>query len=271
MTLTPARPLPPVSNPAALAGLRRQVRALEAQDGVTRAVLPFGVEPLDARLPGGGLALGALHEVAGGADEALHGAAAARFAAGVVARTGGEVLWCRRQADLFAPSLAQVGLPPERVIFADAGDEAGVLAAMEEGLRWPGLAGVVGEVGKLSMTASRRLQLAAEKSGAICLAVRRWKRVADAADLGQPTAAQTRWRVSPLPSSPLPPRVPGLGRPRWFLELLRCRAGEAFDIELEACDTKGHLRLPAPLAHRPSGTWPPGPWPAEPEQDRAVA
>jgi hypothetical protein len=75
---------------------------------------------------------------------------------------------------------------------------------MEEGLRWPGLAGVVGEVGKLSMTASRRLQLAAEKSGQMAIAIRRWRRVADAADLGQPTAAATRWRVSALPSSPLP-------------------------------------------------------------------
>jgi protein ImuA len=241
---------------AALDALRRKVRALEAQERSTRAVLPFGVPPLDARLPGGGLALGALHEVAGGAEEALYGAAAARFAAGILARAKGEVLWCRRQADLFAPALAQTGLPPQRVIFADAGDEAGVLAAMEEGLRWPGLAGVVGEVGKLSMTASRRLQLAAERSGQIAIAVRRWRRIADAADLGQPTAAQTRWRISPLPSTPLPPSVPGVGRPRWFLELLRCRAGDAFDIELEACDAKGHLRLPAPLAHRPVGPSP---------------
>jgi protein ImuA len=226
---------------------------LEAQDRVTRAVLPFGVAPLDARLPGGGLALGALHEVAGGAEGALHGAAAAKFAAGILARAQGEVLWCLRQRDLFAPSLAQVGLPPDRLIFVEAGDEAGVLAAMEEGLRCSGLAGVVGEVAKLSMTASRRLQLAAEKSGQMAIAIRRWRRTADAADLGQPTAATTRWRVSSLPSSPLPDAIPGIGQPRWFLELLRCKAGEAFDIELEACDTKGHLRLPAPLAHRPVG------------------
>ncbi len=258
--MTPAR------SPAALDALRRQVRSIETEGQATRAVLPFGVGALDARLPGGGLTFGALHEVAGGADGALHGAAAARFAAGILARADGEVLWCLRQRDLFAPSLAQVGLPPERVIFAEAGDEAGVLASMEEGLRWPGLAGVIGEVAKLSMTASRRLQLAAEKSGQMAIAIRRWRRVADAADLGQPTAAATRWRVSALPSSPLP--VPGVGRPRWFLELLRCRAGDAFDIELEACDAKGHLRLPAPLAHRPVG---PEPGPDELGQERAAA
>lgn len=240
--------------PAALDALRRKVHALETAERATRAVLPFGVEAIDARLPGGGLPVAALHEVAGGADGALHGAAAAKFAAGLMARMDGPVLWCRRHPDLFAPALARSGLSPDRVIFADAGDEDGVLASMEEGLRHPGLAGVVGEVAKLSMTASRRLQLAAEKSGQMAVAIRRWKRTADAADLGRPTAAFSRWRVSALPSSPLP--TAGVGRARWFLELFRCRAGEAFDLEIEACDAKGHLRLPAPLADRPAGAVP---------------
>jgi protein ImuA len=90
-------------SPAALDALRRQVRALETEDRATRAVLPFGIGALDARLPGGGLALGALHEVAGGADGALHGAAGRQFAAGMLARAEGDVLWCLRQRDLFAP------------------------------------------------------------------------------------------------------------------------------------------------------------------------
>jgi protein ImuA len=62
------------------------------------------------------------------------------------------------------------------------------------------------------MTASRRLQLAAEGSGTLGIALRRWRRQTDATDFGQPTAAATRWRVSVLPSTPLP--VPGVGRAR---------------------------------------------------------
>jgi protein ImuA len=79
------------------------------------------------------------------------------------------------------------------------------------------------------MTASRRLQLAAEGSGTIGIAIRRWRRPAEAADFGQPTASVTRWRVSALPATPLP--VPGVGRARWQLELIRCRAGESADFE----------------------------------------
>jgi protein ImuA len=216
-------------------------------------VLPFGIKAIDRHLPGGGLALGALHEVAGGG----HGAAAALFAAGIVARTKGKVLWCLTRPDLFAPALAQAGLMPDRVIYVEAGDEKSVLICFEEGLQYGGLGAVVAEVARLSMTASRRLQLAAESSGTIGIAIRRWRRPAEAADFGQPTASVTRWRVSVLPATPLP--VPGVGRPRWHLELIRCRAGESADFEVEACDGKGRLALPSKLGPRTGceGHWAP--------------
>ena len=141
------------------------------------------------------------------------------------------------------------GLKSDRVIYLEGGDDKTVLACFEEGLRHGGLGAVVGEVARLPMTASRRLQLAAEGSGTIGIALRRWRRQTEASDFGQPTAATTRWRVSALPSTPLP--VPGVGRPRWLVELIRCRAGESADFELEACDDTGRLALPADLVHRP--------------------
>ena len=239
------------SRPSAdLDALRTRLRALE-QDGRSAAgVLPFGVPALDAALPAGGLALGALHEVAGAGAGAVDGAAAL-FAAGVVARRPGPVLWCVTRADLFAPALCQAGLPPDRVIYVEAGDEKSLLACFEEGLRQgAGLAGVVAETARLGLTASRRLQLAAEASGGLGLVVRRWRRPADAAAFGEPTAAATRWRVTAAPSSPLP--TPGVGRARWFIELVRCRGGDAAEFTLEACDETGHLALPADLAHRPA-------------------
>ena len=98
------------------------------------------------------------------------------------------------------------------------------------------------------MTASRRLQLAAEGSGVIGLALRRWRQQADATEFRQPTAATTRWRVSVLPSTPLP--VPGIGRARWGLELIRCRGGRSAAFEVKASDAKGRLALASTLAYR---------------------
>ena len=230
--------------------LRARIRRLEGTAGRRRLVLPFGIKAIDQRLPGGGLALGALHEVAGGGNGAIDGTTAALFAAGIAVRTRGKVLWCLTRPDLFAPALAQAGLVPDRVIYVEAGDEKSVLICFEEGLRHGGLGAVVAEVARLSMTASRRLQLAAESSGTIGLAIRRWRRPAEAADFGQPTASVTRWRVTVLPATPLP--VPGVGRPRWQLELIRCRAGDSADFEVEACDAKGRLALLSNLVHGPT-------------------
>jgi protein ImuA len=228
--------------------LRAKIEKIEGRGRRASSVLPFGIEAVDARLPGGGLALGALHEVAGGGNGAIDGAAAALFAAGIAARTRGKVLWAVTRPDLFAPALAQAGLAPERVLYVEAGDDKAVLACVEEGLRHGGLGAVVGEVARLSMTASRRLQLCAEEGGTPGLVLRRWRRQSEAADFGQPTAATTRWRVSAIPSAPLP--VPGVGRHRWLVELIRVRAGESADFELEACDGSGRLGLPADLVDR---------------------
>ena len=240
--------MPQPADSPVIAELRQRIQRLEGGSGRDRTVLPFGLAEMDRKLPGGGLALGALHEVAGGGNGAVDGAAAGLFAAGIAARTKGKVLWCVTRSDLFAPALAQAGLAPDRLIHLEAGDETALLACFEEGLRHGGLGAVIAEVARLSMTASRRLQLAAEGTGTIGVAVRRWRRQTEAADFGQPTASLTRWRVSVLPSEALP--VPGVGRSRWLVELIRCRAGESADFEVEACDAEGRLAVLSKMADR---------------------
>jgi protein ImuA len=235
---------------SALDALRAEVAQIEAGERTSYPALPFGMPAMDKALPSGGLALGALHEVAGGGVGVVDAAAAALFSAGIVARLDGWVLWCLTTPDLFAPALAQAGLDPDRVIYVEAGSNDAVLACFEEGLRHGGLVAVVAEVARLPMTASRRLQLAAESTGTIGIAVRRWRRPAEAADFGSPTAAVTRWRITAVPSGPLP--VPGISRARWLVELMRVRAGESSEWIVEGCDEEGYLGVPADLGDRPS-------------------
>jgi protein ImuA len=106
----------------AIESLRAQIELIEGQSQPVRSVLPFGIAEMDSRLPGGGLARGALHEIADGGNGGIDGAAAGLFAAGIAARTKGKVLWVFTRQDLFAPALAQVGLAPDRVIYVEAGD-----------------------------------------------------------------------------------------------------------------------------------------------------
>jgi len=237
-----------------LQDLRTRVSRIERKSrGRVRSTLPFGVPTIDAALPEGGLARSALHEIAGAGPDIEYAAAAALLAAGTAARLPGKILWALEQRDLFAPALAGVGLHPDRVIYAEAGRPAAVLLVMEEALRHRGLAAVIGEFsGRFGLTTSRRLQLAAEQSGVTAFALRRSRRHDDPR-LTEPTAAMTRWRVGAVPAPPaLPhhPHTPGLGRPRWRLELLRCRGGEPANWIVEACDAQGRLTLAADLAHR---------------------
>jgi protein ImuA len=210
------------------------------------ALLPFGINAIDGHLVTGGLSTGTLHEVSAGPHPA-HDAAMIQFASGILARLPGPVLWCIRRSDLFAPGLAAVGLDESRVHYAEAPDEKTLLLLMEEGLRHPGLAGVVGEVNNLSVVASRRLHLAARTSGVTAFVLHRTPRFAKQ-QKQEPTAAETRWRISAIPSSPL--TVAGIGRARWKVELVRSRDSEPRIWEVEACDEKGYVAVPAELADR---------------------
>ena len=257
---------------ATLTALRDRIRLLEQP--VRHGVLPFGAAPIDAALPGGGLALGALHEIVGVGGDEEDGAAAAGFIAGILARlsphppaalaagppglsTGageGPVLWCLRQPDLYGPGLAAHGLDPARLVLVAARRDEDILWAVEEGLRTAaaGLAAVVGEIGRLPMAAGRRLQLAAEHSGVTALLLRRWRNGAEAAaERDRPNAAVTRWRVGALPAADIP-GMPGIGRPRWRMELMRVRGGVPGSWEVEVADATGHVRISAGLADRPA-------------------
>jgi protein ImuA len=233
-----------------IAELRQWLARAETHERAEQACLPFGVEEVDCRLPVGGLALGHLHEVIEAGPTSEYAGLATLFVAGILARLAGPVLWCLRGRDLFAPALARIGLHPDRVIYCETWKDRDVLPTMEEGLRCKGLAGVVGEVNKLSLTASRRLQLGAGESGVTALAIRRWRNATEKSASEQPTAAATRWRVSPSPS--VQAGFEGLRRQLWHVDLLRVRGGEAHSWVLEACDAQGRLAFPAVLADRPA-------------------
>jgi protein ImuA len=210
--------------------LREKVRRLERAHSARRsgraASVPTGLPAVDALLPEGGLLTGALHEIEAGPGPsgrvAPHDGAALGFTAHLLGRFGpGTILWCRRptgpfDAPPYAPALA-AWFDPARLLTVTARRDEDLFWAMEEGLRCPGIAAVVGETRAADPTAGRRLSLAAEKNGVPALLLR-----------VQPAPPQsvcaTRWRVASAPSLSTP-GLADVGAVRWRLELRRNRFG----------------------------------------------
>ncbi|KTF67892.1 protein ImuA [Sphingomonas sp. WG] len=214
-------------------------------------VLPFGVDAIDSRLGAGGLRAGALHEASARSVAMVDDAATTLFLAGIAAReaaeAGGPVLWASCRSDLYAPGLAQAGLPPSSVIYAQPRDDVALLAVIEDALRDGTPSVVVAAATRVSMVATRRLQLVAAEADMPVLLLRR-RRGRDQDPLDEPSAAWTRWRIGAAPSERL--SVAGVGRPRWSVELARQRGGASFSLIVEGSDETGRLAVPAELGHR---------------------
>ena len=245
----------PAPLPSALRSPADQLAALRAalaQAHVQRGpALAFGLAALDDRLANGGLDSAGLHEIAAASPSLGDDAAATLFAAGIAARfadkPGFAVLWALSRFDLYAPGLEQAGLGPARIFYAQARKDSDILAIAEDALRDGAVACVVAEVKAADQTATRRLQLAASDGNTPMLLYRR-HRARDRCPFNQPSSAMTRWRIGCVSSARLP--YPGVGRPRWAVELVRQRGGNPFHLELDACDDQGRLALPAPARHR---------------------
>ena len=230
-----------VPREARIAALKGRIAALEAGTRTPSPVLSLGDPAIDGCFPAGGLPSGCWHEVMGAGLEDETSATPAAFAALLtrpLLKTGA-VVWVMRRTDLFAPGLAGFGFPTERLIQVKARDEAEVLSVLEDALGTVGVAAAIGEAEAPELKAGRRLQLACEKRGSfgVLLHRRPYGGAAGRARTVSGSSSFSRWRIAGAPSQP-PPDVPGLGPPRWRVELERCRGGRSGAWILESSEAE---------------------------------
>jgi protein ImuA len=229
-----------------LGALRQAIRKLEGntlEDAF--GAVSVGVTGLDAAL-GGGLARGALHEIAATRESDMPAATgfglALAFLAGSEAKNEQAdraakraIIWIAEDMALnesglpYGPGLDAHGLPPERLITVAVAHSRDVLWAMEEALRSSAVGVVIGEVrnARLDLVATRRLTLAAAGHGALGLILR-------AAPDPEASAAATRWIVGAAPSVPAHGTAfYGPGPPRFHAQLTRNRRGHLGSWTLE--------------------------------------
>ena len=147
------------------------------------------------------------------------------------------------QCELYAPAAVPFAVDLTKTVFIRPERPPDALWSLEQVLRTRGVGAVVCDVEQLSPQACRRLQLAAETGGGLGILLR------PAKACGQPSFAEYRFLVQPLP----PPdarraAVVAVSR-RWRVELLRGRkrfGGDSVIVELS--DGPNGLSLAAELA-----------------------
>jgi len=190
----------------------------------------MGLGPLESAFPNGIFPIGVIHEMVCSTPE--QAAATSGFIGGLLAslmQQGGPCLWIGTSRKLFPPSLTIFNVEPDRMIFIDLQREKDVLWATEEALKCEGLAAVVSELREISFAQSRRLQLAVENSKVTGFILRNDPRKMST------TTCVARWQITHLPSE-LEDGLPGVGFPRWQVELLKVRNGNPGSWKLEWVD-----------------------------------
>ncbi|MCK6484326.1 MAG: hypothetical protein L6R00_09360 [Phycisphaerae bacterium] len=258
--MTPAvrRPIP---SPALLRTLEENVRRIEGGFGRRdqRRHLPTGLAALDAALPGGGLAAGAIHELLSETDgagswtwalwlaaRAAEGglpAHAGRGASSAPSRRersppGGYLVWLDGPREFYPPAAAAWGIDPARLVIVRPADAREAYWIIDQTLRCPAVAAVIAAPPPMQRAEARRLQLAAEAGGGVGLLLH--ARPGQAGDSG----AVSRWRIAPAPSAATETR-------RFRVTVERCRGGAAPPpVLIEVDHVAGLVAVSAVLADR---------------------
>jgi len=188
---------------------------------------------------GGGLLIGALHEIF--ADDA----AASGFAVCAAQRVSGtkRMLWIIQdfsalEYGTLAPTgFAELGIDPSRLLMLRVANAEDALRAAVDALSCYGLGTVILEIAGnpkvLDLVASRRLVLAAQHKTVTVFLLRQGA-------VAEPSAAQTRWQIRSDRST----ATDDWGTPRFAAELVRNRQGKTGHWVMEWNCDDGVFRKP---------------------------
>lgn len=206
--------------------LRERIRGLEETQRRFSRTISIA-EEVDRWMPHGGLPAGCIHEVKGGSL-----ASAVAFSAILSARIAshqGNILFIAPDRSLHPLGLIPYGVRLDQFLYVSTRRSQDLTWAVMETLRCSQVSAVMTVLDGLDLTASRRLQLAAETSGATGFFLGN----AASAPIASPV---TRWKVSAIAKS---------GRfdePAWSLDLLYCRGGRPGNWTVEWRNRQLHAR-----------------------------
>src|SRR5688572_1347433 len=216
--------------------LKKDILALQGFRPLVHAQQKIELGTINHSFPNATFPLGANHEFICNNKESL--TASSGFIGGVLStmmQNKGTAVWISSSHLIFPPALVSFGIEPSRVIFIRLRNQKEILWTVEEALKCEGLTAVIGEIAAIDLTVSRRLQLASEQSRVTGFLLR--PRLRHQPGQLATTACVCRWQIQPVKSETID-GTPGVGFPRWQVELLKARNGKPGQWQLEWANGK---------------------------------
>jgi protein ImuA len=208
-----------MSSHPVLEKLRERLGCLEETQRRFSRTIPVA-DAVDRWMPHGGLPAGCIHEVKGASLTS-----ALAFSAILSARLAGEqgkIVYIAPGRSLHPLGFLPYGMRLDQFLLVSARRSQDLAWAMMEALRCPQVSAVMTVLDGVDLTDSRRLQLAAESSGATGFLL------GDATSA--PVAAPiTRWKISSNMGKP----GQRFDEPSWKVDLLYCRGGRPASWSIE--------------------------------------
>ncbi len=204
---------------SALEKLRERLGCLEETERRFARTIPVADE-VNGWMPHGGLPAGCIHEVKGTSV-----ASALAFSAVLATRIAGDqgnIVYIAADRSLHPLGLLPYGMRLDRLLIVCVRRSQDLGWAVMEALRCSQVSAVMTVLDGVDLTGSRRLQLAAESSGATGFLLGH----AASAPIASPI---TRWKVSSKAGKP----GQRFDEPAWTLDLLYCRGGRPGSWSIE--------------------------------------
>jgi protein ImuA len=208
------------------ARLQKEILLLEGfkptSDNVTNWA---GLEQIQSAFSNSTFPTGAVHEFY--CEDVSCLSASVGFITGILStlfKVKGVIIWISPSKIIFPPAIKQFGLDPQKVIFIHLRKEKDRLFVMEEVLKCDSVTAVIGHIDEISLTESRKFQLAVESSKVTAFLLRQQPK-------HKTTSFVTRWQIRPQAS--VTEGLPGVGFPRWDVELLKVRNGKPGRWEMQ--------------------------------------
>ncbi len=200
--------------------LQRQILALEGfKPKADYSQQKIGLGIVEESFPNAVFPTGVIHEFLCGQPEQT--ASSIAFISGILAKLctpKAIYVWIGKQHQFFPVGLKKFGIQPHQIIFINLTQQKDILWATEEALKCKSLSGVVAELDTINFAQSQRLQLTVEKSKVTGFILR------TQAESVSATPCAARWQINAL-SSDNPNGLPGVGFPKWQVDVLKIRNG----------------------------------------------